>query len=244
MMSTSMMNCRNCSTAVNGNFCCNCGQPVQIKRVDSHYILHEIQHILHFEKGILYTIKELLIRPEKSVKEFIGSNRSRLVKPIVFIIITSLIYTLIAHFFHIETEYIEYSEYKSTTVGIIFDWIKSHYGYANIMIGLFIAFWLKLFFKKYGYNFFELLILLCFIVGMGMLIIAFLAVIQGITKLDLTKTSGIIELCYCVWAIGQFFDKKKIASYLKALTAFILGMISVSISVGLLSVIIDVVLKS
>lgn len=243
-MPIDMINCRHCSATINGNFCCNCGQPVQVKRVDSHYVLHEIQHILHFEKGILYTVKELLIRPEKSVKEFIADDRSRLVKPVVFIIITSLIYTVIAHFFHIEKEYIEYSGAKSTTVGVIFSWVQSHYGYGNIIIGLFIAFWLKLFFRKYGYNFFELLILLCFVVGMGMLIIAVFAVLQGITKIDLTTTSGIIEVVYCIWAIGQFFDKKKIASYLKALSAFMLGIITVCIAIGLLSAVIDSFIKS
>jgi hypothetical protein len=243
-MPMDMINCKHCSTTINGNFCCNCGQPVQIKRVDSHYVLHEIQHILHFEKGILYTVKELLIRPEKSIKEFIADDRSRLVKPVVFIIITSLIYTITAHFFHIEKEYIEYSEAKSTTVGVIFGWVQSHYGYANIIMGLFIAFWLKIFFKKYGYNFFELLILLCFVVGMGMLIFTVFAVLQGITKIDLTKTSGIVEVCYCTWAIGQFFDKKKIGSYLKALAAFMLGIITVYITIGLLSAVIDSFVKS
>lgn len=243
-MLTDVMNCRNCSTTIDGNFCRNCGHPVQVKRVDSHYVLHEIQHILHFEKGILYTVKELLIRPEKSVKEFIADNRSRLVKPVVFIIITSLIYTITAHFFHIEKEYIEYSEATSTTVGVIFDWVQSHYGYANIVLGLFIAFWLKLFFRKYGYNFFELLILLCFVVGMGMLIMTVFVVAQGITKMDLTKTSGIVEVGYCAWAIGQFFDKKKIGSYLKALGAFMLGIITVCILIGLLSAIIDSFIKS
>lgn len=243
-MPIDMMNCRNCSTVVNGKFCCNCGQPVQVKRVDGHYILHEIQHILHFEKGILYTIKELLFRPEESIKAFIANDRSRLVKPIVFIIITSLIYTVIVHFFHIKQGYISYDGVEKSTLGLFFDWIQGHYGYANIIIGVFIAFWLKIFFRKYGYNFFELLILLCFVVGMGMLIFSFFATLEGLTKIDVAKTSGIIELGYCAWALGQFFDKKKTASYLKALAAVILGFVTVSMAVVLLSVLVDFVIKS
>ncbi|MET4142050.1 DUF3667 domain-containing protein [Pedobacter sp. UYP1] len=234
-----MMNCRSCSNMVNGNFCCNCGQPAQIKRVDSHYILHEIQHILHFEKGILHTIKELLIRPEKNIKEFISDNRSRLVKPIVFIIITSLVYTLIIHFFYIEHEYISYSGFEKTTAGLILNWVQSHYGYGNIIIGVFIAFWLKLFFRKYEYNFFELLILLCFVLGMGMLIFSVFAIFEGLTKVNLMKISGIITVVYCTWAIGQFFDNKRMVNYLKALASYILGMITFSISIMLLGLLID-----
>jgi hypothetical protein len=101
-----MINCVNCNNQITENYCSSCGHPAKLKRIDGHYIIHEIEHVLHFEKGILYTIRELLIRPGENVGHFISENRSRLVKPIIFIIVTSLIYTLIAHFFHIEDGYI------------------------------------------------------------------------------------------------------------------------------------------
>ncbi|WP_316824414.1 DUF3667 domain-containing protein [Pedobacter miscanthi] len=243
MMYPDIANCRNCSHTVNGNFCGHCGQPVNIKRVDSHYILHEIQHVLHFEKGILYTIKELLIRPGQNIKEFIGDNRSRLVKPILFIIITSLIYTIINHFFHIEQGYIVYTGTKKSAVGSIVDWVQNHYGYGNIMMGIFISFWLKLFFKKYNYNFFEILILLCFVMGVGMLIFSFFAFIEGLTKYSLMKVSGPMGVAYCTWAIAQFFNKKKVSSYLKAFIAYSLGMLTFSISIGGLGILIDILMK-
>ncbi|WP_392436498.1 DUF3667 domain-containing protein [Cruoricaptor ignavus] len=91
--------CKNCGTEFNGNFCSNCGQPAKLKRIDAHYIKHEIEHVLHYDKGILFTVKELLLRPGKNVREFFTENRNRLVKPIIFIIVTSLIYSLISHFF-------------------------------------------------------------------------------------------------------------------------------------------------
>lgn len=238
-----MINCKNCSTAIESNFCGNCGQPMQIKRVDGHYILHEIQHILHFEKGILYTIKELLIRPEKNVKEFITDNRSRLVKPIVFIIISSLIYTLIIHFFHTEKQYIVFSGSQKTTVSSIFNWVQNHYGYANIIMGIFIALWLKLFFRRYAYNFFEILILLCFVIGMGMLIFSVFAIFEGLTKVSVMAISGMLSIAYCTIAIAQFFDRNRAASYFKAFASYVLGMITFSISCILLGVLIDHLIK-
>lgn len=238
-----LTNCRNCSHTVNGNFCGQCGQPVNIKRVDSHYILHEIQHILHFEKGILYTVKELLIRPGQSIKEFINDNRSRLVKPILFIIITSLIYSIINHFFHIEQGYVAYSGQKKSAIGLIVDWVQNHYGYGNILMGIFISFWLKLFFKKYNYNFFEILILLCFVMGVGMLIFSFFAFLEGLTKYRLMKISGPLGVAYCTWAIAQFFNKKKVTSYVKAFFAYSLGMITFTISIGILGFVIDTFIK-
>lgn len=238
-----MVNCINCNSKANDNFCSNCGQPLQLKRVDSHYIFHEIQHILHFEKGILYTIKGLLLNPGKNIREFIKDNRSRLVKPIVFIVITSLIYTLMNNFFHIEDGYINIDNGTIFKSKVLLNWIQSHYGYANIIMGVFIAFWAKHLFKAYQYNFFEILILLCFVVGMAMLILSVFAVLEGLTKISLMKVSGILALCYCVWGIGQFFDGKKPINYLKAFFAYTLGAISFCFLIILLMVLIEFSVK-
>jgi hypothetical protein len=121
------MNCKNCDTEASLNFCPNCGQPSILKRINGHYIIHEIEHVLHFEKGILYTIRELLLRPGENVRHFITENRNRLVKPIIFIIITSLIYTLVNHFFHIEDGYVNFDETKKSATGSLFN------GFRNIM---------------------------------------------------------------------------------------------------------------
>lgn len=238
-----MSNCKNCNTELTGKYCSNCGQPAQTKRVDGHYILHEIEHVLHFERGILFTIKELLLRPGLNIQEFITGNRSRLVKPIIFIIISSLIYTLIIHFFHIENQYINLSGADNSATGAIFTWSQNHYGYANIIIGVFIASWLKLFFRAYDYNFFEILILLCFVIGMEMLILSVFALLEGLMHAELMKISGIIGTFYCTWAIGQFFNRTKLSSYLKALAAVMLGLTSFSIVGLVLGLLIDMATK-
>jgi len=214
-----------------------------LKRVDGHYVAHEIQHILHFEKGILYTIKELLTRPGASTREFITDNRSRLVKPIIFIIVTSLVYSTINHFFHVEEGYVNYQGGKSSATSAIFAWVQHHYGYSNIIMGVFIAMWLKLFFKKSGYNFFEILILLCFVMGMGMLIFSVFTIAEALSKIKLMQISAVIGIAYCTWAIGQFFNTKKVSGYLKAFFAYLLGMLTFSIAALLLGALIDIFLK-
>lgn len=237
------MNCKNCNTEINLNYCPGCGQPAKLKRIDGHYIMHEIEHVLHFERGILYTIKELLTHPGQNVRNYISDNRSRLVKPIIFIIVTSLIYTIVSHFFHIENSYIQYNEITKTTVSVIFKWIQDHYGYSNIIMGMFIVVWLKVFFRKYDYNFFEILILLCFVMGMSMLIYTLFAIFQGVTGFRLMQIGGMISIVYSTWAIGQFFDKKKLGSYIKALASYILGMITFMLTGVLVGIAIDTLMK-
>ena len=224
-------------------FCPNCGQSEKPKRIDFHYVKHEIEHVLHFEKGILFTIKELLIRPGESIREFISDDRNRLVKPIIFIIVSSLIYTLLNHFFHIEEGYVKYDGLEKTALVKIFGWFQANYGYMNILTGMFIAVWLKVFFKKYDYNFFELLIMLCFVLGITMLIFAFFAIIEGITHIKLFKIAGILGFIYLVWAIGSFFDKEKIANYFKALASYLLGMLTFLILTIAVGITIDILTK-
>jgi len=235
--------CKNCSSEVALNYCPKCGQQPNLKRIDGHYISHEIEHLLHFERGILYTVRELLLRPGATVRRFISDDRSRLVKPVIFLIITSLIYTLVSHFFHIEDGYMKFEGEKKSSTGAIFEWIQAHYGYANIIMGIFIAFWAMIFFKKYNYNFFEILIVLCFAMGMAMLIFAFCGIIYGIAHIDIMQIGGCIGIIYCAWAIGQFFDKRKFSSYAKALGAYILGMVMFSFLAIAAGMLIDAVIK-
>ena len=142
------MNCNNCNLEINQNFCANCGNPNVLKRIDVNYIMHEVEHLIHFERGLFYTIKELIIRPGESIRNYLYKNRIQLVKPVFFIIVTSLLYTFINQYFHIEDRYVAYSEVQQSTAGHIFKWVQDNYGYANIIMGLFIAFWIKLFLKN------------------------------------------------------------------------------------------------
>ena len=237
------MNCKNCATEIDSNYCSNCGHPKHLKRIDRHYIVHEIEHVLHFERGLLYTIRELTTNPGQNIRNYFTENRSRLVKPIIFIIITSLIYTLLNHFFNIEDAYVKYHEAEKSTTGSIVKWVQDHYGYSNIMMGVFIALWLKLFFRKYNYNFYEILIMLCFVMGMGMLIFSVFVVLQGLTHLNLMPIAGVAGVLYSAWAIGQFFDKIKVTSYLRSLIAYIFGRLTFWIFPVVIGTLIDLLNK-
>lgn len=238
-----MTNCKTCNIELNSKYCPNCGQHSQLKRIDGHYIIHEIEHVLHFERGILYTIRELIANPGQNVRNYLSENRSRLVKPIIFIIVTSLVYSTCSNFFHLEDGYIKYLGSNKSATSAIFEWIQGHYGYANIIMGIFIAVWTKLFFRKYKLNIFEILILLCFVIGMGMLIYSVFAIIQGLTHFRVMQIAGIVGFVYTTWAIGQFYEKGKAINYVKAFFAYILGMITFALAAIIIGVIVDMVIK-
>ncbi|PID63074.1 MAG: hypothetical protein CR986_00400 [Ignavibacteriae bacterium] len=233
--------CRKCGAELADDFCSKCGNPKTLKRIDGSYVLSEIVSVLNFDKGIFYTIKELLIRPGKNVHEFIHTDRNRLVKPVIFVIVCSLIYTIAQQFLKFEDGYVNAGGFGDSAVTNIYKWIQNNYGYSNIIMSFFITLWIKLFFKKYHYNFFEIMILLCFVMGIGMLIYTTFGIIESITKVRILQIGGIAGFIYISWAIGQFFNKNKKLNYLKGLAAYLLGMITFYFLAVILGVGIDLI---
>jgi hypothetical protein len=76
--------------------------------------------------------------------------------------------------------------------------------------------------------------------GIGMLFLAFFEIIEGLTKLKALQFGGMFFLIYASWGIGQFFDHKKWTSYLKALLAYSLGLITFTIIIMLFGKLIDI----
>jgi Protein of unknown function (DUF3667) len=240
------INCKNCNTPITEKYCPNCGQAVQLKRIDKHYISHEFLHLLHFEKGFFYTIRELITRPGDSINEFIHDNRSKHMKPLAFVILTSLLFTIIAHFFHADNIYNSKAkvELANSYISTIFEWTESHYGYANLISGFFYALCVKLFFRKKQYNIFEITVLLCFVIGQSMLLLSIATFFKPILQDGGYKiVLGIISFAYPTWAIGQFFDKRNIWSYAKAFLAFCVAYVFFVIAIIAIGLSLDTIMK-
>mgnify|MGYP006179009015 CR=1 FL=1 len=93
--------CKNCGHIYSGQFCNNCGQPSDTHKLNLHFIWHDLQHaFLHFDKGVLFTAKELFTRPGNSIREFIEGKRVKHFKPISLVIILATLYGVLRHLFH------------------------------------------------------------------------------------------------------------------------------------------------
>jgi hypothetical protein len=78
-MSLHKINCLNCGTKTIGKYCHNCTQKSDTKRLDvKHFLSHDIIHgTLHLDKGLLFTLKEIIIRPGKVASNYIKGQRVR-----------------------------------------------------------------------------------------------------------------------------------------------------------------------
>lgn len=71
--------CINCETKTIGKYCHNCKQKTDTKRLGvAHFIQEDIIHgALHFDKGLLFTLKEILLRPAVVAQNYIQGKRAR-----------------------------------------------------------------------------------------------------------------------------------------------------------------------
>jgi len=234
-----MTNCSKCENTVNGPFCSVCGHASNPVRIDKAYVVNEVRSVLNVERGILFTVKELILRPGENIRLFLYEDRSRLVKPLIFLVVCSLIYTVLMQIFDVKVDYIPYGDDGNSTTLSMISWVQNNLGYSNIILSFFIAPWLAVFFRKQDINFFELLVLLCFVMGVGMLIFACFGLLNVVTSANLDGLSSIVCFIYCAWAIGQFFVGNRYVNFLKALISYIFGSLLFWVFILILGAMLD-----
>lgn len=220
-------------------------QEIILERVDRKYAVEEFLNLIGYERGFLFTVRELLFRPGKLIHHYLNTDRNACTKPVTFLILCSVIYSLITSYLEVDllSEEQLKKQYGTSSVNDVMLWVQNNYGYANILMLVFIAFWTKRFFRKYSYNIYEIGVLLCFIMGEGMLWFSIHPIVtKFVSNTVFDSVFYLSILFYVAWAIGQFFEKG-FKSFLKALFAYLLGFGSFDIVIILAAVAMDLIAK-
>ncbi len=170
--------CKNCNNEVSGNFCSHCGQPADTHKLNMHFILHDLQHgLFHFDKGILYTTKELLTRPGHTIREFIDGKRVKHFQPLSFVIVLATFYGLLYHYLifdRIKTTLINPKDDITGASGKIVTWMTEHFAFVGLILIITATLVSYVIFKKKKYNLAEHLALNTFSIGLFLVINLFL----------------------------------------------------------------------
>ncbi|MFD2697004.1 DUF3667 domain-containing protein [Mesonia sediminis] len=236
-----MPNCKHCKPDKAAQFCSSCGAHLKPKRIDAGYVVQELKSILYLEFGIFYTIKELALRPGKTTKRYLWGERKRFIKPILFLIVCSLVYTLGQRLFDYEILTISFSEETKKSRPLAFEllsWFTDNYGYLNVWMALFIAAFYRLFFRRINYNYFEIFVFLCYILGLFMLFYFVLGLVDNLVGLPFLQIGLPLSWIYLMWAVKQFYLDNRKRVYIKAILGYSLGtftslLLFVAISMGL-----------
>jgi hypothetical protein len=220
------MNCKNCHTEFEGNYCNYCGQPAKPERLDWLYLRHSIQHsVFHLDMRMLFTAKQFFLYPGKAAKDFFSGKRIKYASPFAYFALATTIYILLNNFLSVENiqqdeitkKLTEYQEKIS-----LFIIIPSY------------VFFTKLLFRRNGYNNYELFTFHCYLQVQFMLIelviafidwslVHFYIFLHPYTIYALKLGS---EILFMGWAFMQLFDKKNIwPCFAKALLMTVLGIL-------------------
>ncbi|WPO78112.1 DUF3667 domain-containing protein [Flavobacterium sp. KACC 22761] len=208
-------------------YCSNCGQPAATHKINIHFLWHDIQHgLLHFDKGITYSLKQLFTRPGHTVREFIEGKRVRHFKPLSLVVVLATLYGVLYHYFHINTfpdpgdKTLDYNEFN--------EWVAIHFSWVTIAtipiytIGTYIVF------RKQGYNFVKFFVLNTFKASQRLFVqiltFPILLYLNGTPEIrKFSSVTYFIGLVLIFWTNIQFFNKmsKWKAFYLSILSHLI-----------------------
>lgn len=95
-VSSSCINCDRAVSVADQKYCPGCGQPTPAHRIDWHFLGHELEHsVLHMDRGILYSLKQLMLQPGRLLRDYIEGRRGNQVKPLLMITVMSAVVVLL-----------------------------------------------------------------------------------------------------------------------------------------------------
>lgn len=251
--------CKNCSKEFKGKFCPRCGQKAKTDRITTRQVLNEArQRVFHYDQGFLYTMRELLIRPGHSIREYIEGKRVLHIKPVKFMFWSAAISFLVFHFVGLDKEIaakIATQQGGSSPIGQqfsqkIFTLLSDHPAIILFLMIPLIALWSWIFFRRRGYNYAEHFVLNAYLMGelsLGSILISPVSRLISnytTTTWPVTFFSVSIWVIYFSWAYGQFFQQKKIGVWLKGGFAILLGYLMMMIVMLILIFIVVFFFKS
>ncbi|MBL0737999.1 DUF3667 domain-containing protein [Flavobacterium sp. GN10] len=239
--------CKNCHQVFKGHYCNNCGQSAETHKINVHFLWHDIQHgLLHFDKGILYSLKQLFTRPGHSIREFIEGKRARHFKPLSLVVVLATLYGLLYHYFHIDT--FNHVQAPNLDSNFLNEWFATHFSWITVCSIPIYTIGTYLVFKNQGYNFVEFFVLNTFKaaqrISVQLLTIpAMIFLNNGSHMQQYTYTMYIIGVILIFWTNIQFFNKisktraffLSILSHLIFLVCFFAIMIIILLVSGKLS---------
>lgn len=167
------MNCINCNTEYQSNFCPNCGQRKDIPRITFLTLTDNFfATVANMDKGFLYNLKHLTIAPHQTIHSFLKGKRRQILNPINYAILTISAYLLLSAFLkeknpiEINEELSKRIENMSSLERLGFDTGKNLFENLKIywfLMTFSLSAFTKIIFKRF--NYFEHLAINLFVVG-------------------------------------------------------------------------------
>lgn len=163
-----LFQCKSCNQSSEGRYCSRCGQQLQTKRITFLGLLHDVFHLFtHMDRGILLTLKMLIVSPGLMQRQYIEGDRSRHQKPFAMFFISATVFALLLYWINVAL--INYYDAGDVKEALFFNKYM-----VMLLIGSipFYTLLTYLFFISSRYNIAEIGVLVLYTVSMSILAIA------------------------------------------------------------------------
>ncbi len=231
------MNCKNCGHSIGGKFCSNCGQNSKVGRINLANFLNEVtESVFQINKGFFYTLRELSVRPGKSLKEFLNGKRKKHFKPIAYVLTMSTLYFLITQITHQNTwmddllsGWMEGATGKTKEIQVptIFIWFSKNYAYSSLLLLPIFSLASYLSFLKFDTNYLEHFVINSYITGQQAILYSLFAIVGTVIESDVMEMlSLLVAISYTCWVFWQFFSEgNRMINILRSIMTYMLYMI-------------------
>ena len=257
--------CANCDRAIDGadqKFCPACGQPTPAHRIDWHFLAHEIEHsLLHMDRGVLYSLRELMLRPGHLMRGYLEGRRAQQVKPLLLLMMSAAAVLLLSKYF-LGGDFVGssmqdgFSQGKTVSGGGAIDpalvvkamddvknWINAHLTALTLLYLPIEAAVFRLVFRKSGLNYPEWLVVSVFLTVQAFVFMAVSTVARPWFPSAQTWITAIV-LAYNAASLVQLFrDQPRWKTALRAILG--LGLfVAVQIILGVIALALLLVIRS
>jgi len=221
-----MTECKNCGTSFDGHFCNNCGQRGLQGRLKFKEVLtNALDLLFNLERGLIFTTKQLTIRPGTVVSEYIDGKRVKYYSPFKFLILFVAINTFLA---------IKIEEYGTkakivnvteTSSDYLFILLNDYWQLLSLLMVPIYAALSTLLFKEYKYNYTENLALNSYVIGYQNLLGAIYYTIFLIFCPDCGSGiyPALLGLLFLIWCYIRLFNRRPVITLIKIIITYILA---------------------
>lgn len=223
------MKCKNCENTVSKNFCSHCGQRTSVTAINFRTLKDEFQNnIFQINRGFLFTIKQLIVRPGHAIRDFISGKRKPFYKPLSFLLVTTTIYIFVSYLLDVDSflanflndfkegfdnAKTENDKFKLNDTGII-EWLKTNQTYLVFVFVPVFSLASYIAFFKNKYNYYEHLVLQLYITGQQFIIITVFTCAFFFNEEILAITNLTACVLFSLLTYWQFFKEKSFVNIL------------------------------
>lgn len=178
-MTDTRKQCKNCNSYFEGNYCNNCGQKADVKRLTTSNLSREfLKEFFNVDSTLLFTIKALFVRPGEMLRGYIAGKRIAYLNSFSYLLIVSLIAGFVYSWSGVPNKIDEIM----MTSGEIIKFTTNHFIYRMLLTVPAYAIMCSIIYKSYKYNFAEYFIINTYLISQSIIFMVLWIIINSFIK--------------------------------------------------------------